>query len=122
MRRFATMLLFGSLLAAGSALAQKAGDRVLGRWPADGLWYPAKVQSVGPEGVSLAFDDGDVLTVAKGDLRAIDWKSGTRVQCNWKNQGKYFGGRIATMAGETIEVAYDDGEREKMTISRCRSS
>jgi hypothetical protein len=116
------LTLLALIVGSSLAFAQAKGDRVLGRWPADGLWYPAKVQSVGPEGVELAFDDGDVLTVAKAETRPINWKAGTRVQCNWKNQGKYFSGAIATMSGETIEVAYDDGSRERMTISRCRSS
>jgi hypothetical protein len=121
MRR-SVALLFASLLLPAAAFAQSKGDRVLGRWPADGLWYPAKVQSVGPEGVEVAFDDGDVLTVPKSDLRRVDWKVGTQLQCNWKNQGKYFGGRIVSMSGETIEVTYDDGDSERITISRCRSS
>src|SRR5690242_4886174 len=108
MRRLASLLL-ASLVVAVPAIAQTKGDRVLGRWPADGLWYPARVQSVGPEGVEIAFDDGDVATVTKSDLRAPNWKAGTRLQCNWKNQGKYYNGKIETISGETIEVLYDDG-------------
>jgi len=121
MRRSVSLLIV-SLLVAASAAAQTKGDRVLGRWPADGMWYPARVQTVGPEGVELAFDDGDVTTVTRTDVRAPNWKAGTRLQCNWKNQGKYYGGRIESISGETIEVLYDDGTRERITISRCRST
>lgn len=101
--------------------AHQRGDRVLAKWPADGLWYPARVQSVDADGLKIAFDDGDLLTLSERDLRAIDWRVGTRVSCNWQNKGRYFGAKIAAIKGEAIEIAYDDGDREQATISRCRA-
>jgi hypothetical protein len=118
-------LFIGLCLALGllsaAVAAPNAGERVLARWPADGLWYPAKVQATGREGVQVSFDDGDVAVVKAADVRKIDWRVGTRVECNWRNQGKYFPGKIASMRAEVIELHYDDRDVEQMTISRCRS-
>jgi len=94
--------------------------RVLGKW-SDGYWYPARVQSVKGENVNLNYDDGDVGTVTPDRVRPIDWRVGTKLECNWKNQGCYYPGVIAQMTGERITVNYDDGDKEQITISRCRS-
>ena len=120
MRTTLRMLALGMLLACGTAGAHAPGDRVLAVWAGDGWWYPARVQSVAGGAVHVAFDDGDVAAVAGADVRAFDWHVGSRLQCNWKNQGAYYGGVVATMTGETIQFQYDDGDRETMTVSRCR--
>jgi hypothetical protein len=108
-------------LLAGGASAREAGDRVLARWAADGMWYPARVSAVQGREVDVAYDDGDVAVVDAADVRAIDWRPGSRLQCNWKNQGAYYWGKVAAMSGEQITFHYDDGYAETMTISRCRS-
>ena len=108
-------------LVAGVAAAQQAGDRVLAIWAADGMWYPARVTSVQGGGVHVAYDDGDVAVVEAADVRLIDWRVGSRLQCNWKNQGAYYSGTVGAKNGETITFRYDDGYTETMTISRCRS-
>lgn len=100
--------------------AQKAGDRVLGQW-SDGLWYPARIQSVDGSRIRLSFDDGDLGTVAPDQIRPINWGVGSRLECNWKNQGKYYPGAIAQKNGDQIFVNYDDGDREQTVIGRCRS-
>lgn len=107
---------------AGGAAAQQAGDRVLARWAADGMWYPARVTSVEGGGVHVAYDDGDVAVVAAADVRLVDWRVGSRLQCNWKNQGAYYTGTVGAKNGETITFRYDDGYTETITISRCRSA
>jgi hypothetical protein len=101
--------------------APDAGDRVLAVWGPDGFYYPGRVQTLTDGGVAIAFDDGDVATVRPDQLRPIDWKVGTELQCNFRNQGKYYPARIARMRGETISIAYADGDNEQATISRCRS-
>ena len=107
-------------LAAGGAMAQAAGDRVLGQW-GDGLWYPARVQQVEDKNYHVAFDDGDVAVLRRSQLRDLDWKAGTRLQCNWQNRGRYYPGTIEDMKGETLVFRYDDGYKETITVSRCRS-
>jgi hypothetical protein len=116
----ALALLAGPVLAGGS-LGPKAGDRVLAQWEADGLWYPARITGVNGREVHVAYDDGDIAVVGALQVRSVDWSAGTRVQCNWRNQGRYYDGTITVRAGERIDVDYDDGTRETITIARCRS-
>ena len=122
LRAFIGLVLLAAVLQAAVATAADfaVGDRVLGRW-GDGHWYPATVDRRTEDGYELHFDDGDVARVDGTRVRAIDWREGTRLQCNWKNQGRYFRATLALREGERIEIAYDDGERESATLGRCRS-
>jgi hypothetical protein len=108
-------------LLAGTAHAQTAGDRVLAQWEADGMWYPARITAVKGREVHVAFDDGDVAVLGALQLRDLDWTRGSRLQCNWRNQGRFYDGTVDYIDGERIDFRYDDGDRETMTISRCRS-
>jgi hypothetical protein len=110
-----------ALVLSAHAAARNAGDRVLARWPADGMWYPAHIREVSGREVTVNYDDGNVAIMDAADARAVDWGPGSRLQCNWKNQGTYHGGQVATMAGEQVTFHYDDGAIETLTISRCRS-
>ncbi len=103
-----------------AAVAQRAGDRVLGQW-SDGFWYPARIQSVDGSRIRLIYDDGDLGTVGPNQIRAINWGVGSRLQCNWQNRGTYYSGTIAQRQGDSIFVNYDDGDREQTVIGRCRS-
>jgi hypothetical protein len=115
------LLLWVGLLA-GPALAHSPGDRVLAVWAGDGFWYPARVQAAAGDAVQVAFDDGDVAAVPAADVRPLDWHAGSRLQCNWQNRGTYYDGVVAAMDGETIRFEYDDGDRETITLSRCRGN
>lgn len=121
MRRLRPCFLALALLA-GAAGARDVGDRVLAVWAADGMWYPARITAITGREVTVAFDDGDVAIMDAADVRAVDWGAGSRLQCNWKNQGPYYWGKVLSLDGEAITFAYDDGYKETMTISRCRSA
>lgn len=108
-------------LLTNTASAQVEGDRVLAVWEPDGYWYPGEVDFVDRQGIHIAFDDGDDAVVGRNEVRRVDWRVGSRLECNWKNEGKYYGGRVNSMRGESIEFLYDDGFREQISISRCRS-
>jgi chorismate lyase/3-hydroxybenzoate synthase len=66
--------------------------------------------------------DGDLGVVRAGDFGPVDWHAGSALQCNWQNRGRYFPGVVEKMDGERIQFLYADGDRETMTISRCRAS
>lgn len=118
LRLLHAFVLLTALPAAAADFA--SGERVLGRW-GDGHWYPATVdRRVGDE-LELRFDDGDVARLGPVQVRAIDWREGTRLQCNWKNQGRYFPAILTGREGEHIEIAYDDGDHESATLARCRA-
>jgi hypothetical protein len=122
MRNAITVLAAAMAMLAGNALAQARGDRVLAQWDGDGMWYPARITAVEGRAIHVAFDDGDLAIVGALQVSEVDWAAGTRVQCNWRNRGQYFGGTIAMREGERIDVRYDDGDTETMTIGRCRSA
>ena len=108
-------------LFSSAAFSQDVGDRVLARWQADGYWYPGEVDYVDRRGFHIVFDDEDEAVVGPQEIRQIFWRAGTRLECNWKDEGEYFPGRITSMRGEGIDFLYDDGYRERITISSCRS-
>lgn len=97
-----------------------AGDRVLGRW-GDGFWYPASVVSVTGNKIEVDYDDGDNAIVTPSQIKAISWNSGTKLQCNYQNAGKYYPGAISTKTGDDVHIKYDDGDEEDTTIGHCRS-
>lgn len=98
-----------------------AGARVLALWPADGMWYPARVASRRGDVVHVLYDDGDVGAVTAAQIAPLHWETGSALQCNWRNRGGYFPGVVESLDGERITFRYDDGDRETMTVSRCRS-
>lgn len=109
------------LFAVTALFAWKAGDRILGQWN-DGKWYPAKITGVAGANFNVAFDDGDVSELPAAKIKKLDWKVGTKVNCNWKNGGTYYPGTITTMQGEVIHISYDDGDQEDSSIGRCRTN
>lgn len=120
MRSLKLGIVFILVLVSAVAFAWKAGDRVLGLW-SDGLWYPANITGVTPAGFNVSFDDGDVAVLPATKIRMINWRVGTKVQCNWKRGGRYYSGTITRKQGDSIHISYDDGDQEDSTISICRS-
>lgn len=106
---------------AANAQAQVAGDRVLAYWEPDGLWYPGEIDYVDRQGFHIIFDDDDEAVVSRHELRPLNWRVGSRIECNWQNGGEYYPGRVTSMRGERIDFLYDDGARERLTVSSCRS-
>ncbi len=120
MNRSRLLLVASLLYAAAASAAPPPGARVLAQW-GDGLWYPAKVGSTEGSRISVNFDDGDVAAVSPAQVKPLDWQAGTRVECNWHNQGRYYPGKLASIAGDNIQIRYDDGDSEAATVARCRS-
>ena len=112
----ATMALGG-----GSAAAQTPGDWVLGNYQRSGYWFPGVVESTREGAVTIRYDDGDREIVGLQDVRPYNWMIGTRVECNYKGAGRWYSGTIASLAGERIGIAYDDGDKEMTRTGRCRS-
>lgn len=122
--KFLTLILAAGLLMTGigGAVAQTKGDWVLGRYKGGDYWYPGVVESVSGSTIGIVYDDGDREKVSLNNLRPYDWQIGTKVQCNFKNAGTWYPGTIASLAGEKIGIAYDDGDRETTKTGRCRSN
>jgi hypothetical protein len=108
-------------LLAGAAAANSPGERVLARWAPDGYWYPARLTDLSGREATVTYDDGKVAIMGVADVRAIDWRAGSRLQCDWKSLGAYYAGKVLAMDGESITFLYDDGYKESLTVSRCRT-
>jgi hypothetical protein len=109
------------VLGGATAHAQTAGDWVLGNYKGAGYWFPGIAEKVTGGTVTIRYDDGDRETVAKSEVRPYDWMIGMKVECNFKNAGEWYRGTIASLAGEKITIAYDDGDKEATKTGRCRS-
>jgi hypothetical protein len=110
-----------SLVSAASAGAQTTGDWVLGNYRDAGYWYPGVIEKIRGRQIVLRYDDGDRETVSIDAVRPYNWAIGRKVQCNFKGQGTWYPGTIASLAGERIGIDYDDGDTETTKTGRCRS-
>jgi hypothetical protein len=124
LKRFVMLVLASSVLMLGSGIAgaQTKGDWVLGNYKGAGYWFPGVVEKIGGGKITVRYDDGDRETVSMGAVRPYDWMIGMKVECNYKGQGTWYPGTIASLAGERIGIAYDDGDKETTKTGRCRSS
>ena len=111
-----------SLLGSGStAMAQTPGDWVLARYKGGDYFYPGILKNVSGDRVTVAYDDGDRETLSLGQVRPYDWAIGQAVECNFQGAGKWYPGKIASLASGTVGINYDDGDRERTNTGRCRS-
>jgi hypothetical protein len=103
------------------ALAQTRGDWVLANYKGAGYWFPGVIASVNGSKVTVQYDDGDRETLPISETKPYDWAIGKKVECNYKGQGKWYSGTIASLGGAKIGIAYDDGDQETTNTGRCRS-
>lgn len=117
------LLVFGILVVGiAGAQAQTAGDWVLAKWKNGAYWFPGIIQSVQGDKLVITYDDGDKETLYVNSVRPYDWKIGSAVECNFRNGGKWYPGRIRALNGASVSIAYDDGDKENTTTGRCRST
>lgn len=105
-------------MASSNAVAQ-SGNKILAKW-SDG-WYVGTVVQEDGDTFGVIFDDGDVALVAKSGIRPLDWRAGTRVQCNWQGAGIYYWGTIVQLSASSVSIHYDDGDKEVTVVGRCRT-
>jgi hypothetical protein len=123
LNRFLTLIAATGFLATGgvAANAQTVGDWVLGNYKDAGYWFPGVVEKIGGGKITIRYDDGERETVRLNDVRPYDWMIGMKVECNYKGQGEWYSGTISSLAGESIGIAYDDGDKERTKTGRCRT-
>jgi len=120
--RLQTILIAAALAAGTSAgSAQTAGDWVLANYRGAGYWFPGIIQTVGNGRATVLYDDGDRETLSLDSIRPYNWMIGSRVECNFRGQGNWYAGTITSLAGGSLGIAYDDGDRERTVTGRCRS-
>lgn len=109
------------LASTSPSLAFERGEWVLGQWKGGEYWYPGVVQNGSGDKVTIRYDDGDLDTRPANQVKPYTWSVGTRVECNFKGQGKWYPGRIAALNNEAVQINYDDGDKEGTKTGRCRS-
>lgn len=60
-----------------------------------------------------------VLALLAGPVFA-DYQLGDAVECNWKNGGRYYAGRVAGKEGAKLFIHYNDGDKEHTSENNCR--
>ncbi|MGB3814025.1 MAG: tudor domain-containing protein [Shinella sp.] len=123
MFKHATVFIVSSILAfgTGAANAQTVGDWVLGNYQGAGYWFPGVIAKTSGDKITIQYDDGETETVYQSAVRPYDWKVGSKVECNYKGAGDWYSGKISSLSGEKIGIAYDDGDKETTKTGRCRS-
>lgn len=123
LRKTASLLIAACMLTASTAgaSAYTDGDWVLGNYRGAGYWFPGVVSSTSGDRIVVQYDDGDIETLSPGEVRPYDWAIGSRVECNYQGAGDWYAGKISSLAGERIGIAYDDGDKETTTTGMCRS-
>jgi hypothetical protein len=110
-KTIANLSLLSLLLAAAAALAYQPGEWVLAKYHNGPYWYPGIVEKDGGGQVSVVYDDGDHETLPSNLIKGYNWQVGSRVECNWKNGGTWYAGKITALNGGSLSVAYDDGDK-----------
>ena len=98
------------------------GDRVLARWGGDLFWYPGTIFAVESGGFKIVFDDQDQAVVSAGDVMPLEVQVGDKVLCRPKFEPslRYFPAEVTRVAGEVIDVVYEDSEEEEHSTSVSR--
>ena len=109
------------LAVAFPAWAYTKGDWVLAKYRNGAYYFPGIVASQVGDQVTITYDDGDKETLPSNLVKPYNWRIGSRVECNWKGGGEWYAGRITALGGNTLSIAYDDGDKEKTTTGKCRS-
>ena len=78
------------------------------------------IEKVQGDTITVRYDDNERETTSISKVRPYDWKIGTKVECNFKGAGEWYKGTIASLAGEKVGIAYDDGDKETTKTGRCR--
>lgn len=109
--------------APSAALAQQAGDWVLAQWRGGAQWFPGVIQSRNGDMIKIRYDDGTFETRPINQTKPYDWRVGSKVECRWTD-GEWYGARItqASSDGLSIDVLFDDGDRQHTQTGKCRSN
>ncbi len=104
-----------------TSAAQQPGDWVLAQWQGGAIWYPGVVTARSGNIVTIRYDDGTMERRPVNQVRAYDWRVGTRIVCQWED-GNWYRATITRMSsdGVTLDILYDDGYTQRTTTGSCR--
>lgn len=105
-----------------SAASFKVGDRVQCNWQKKGTLYSGKITSVKGNNIHVSYDDGDQEDTTMNLCKPVaPLKVGDKVQCDWKQQGSFYPGKITSLSGKNVHISYEDGGQEDTTVEFCKA-
>ena len=111
-----------SLAALLPAQAQKSGDWVLARRNGNPYWYPAVVQARSAASVDVLYDDGTREARPAAQVKAYNWRVGSRVECLWHEDNLYYTGKISSLRGDALRIDFDqENTAEDTSTGKCRA-
>jgi hypothetical protein len=117
--RVSLVMVLSLSLSASAALAQNAGDRVLGNYQNQGFWYPATVSAINGGTVSVAYDDGSTEDLPKAQVRTYNWKAGSMVECDMG--GWWTFGKVTSIDATTVTADFDKDGTKTVQLKTCRT-
>lgn len=112
-------------IVAGSAVLQ-VGDRVLGHYRRNGVWYAGSLQSIEGQSFQIAYDDGDTESLAADAVVAENLVApgnlavGDRVFARWWGGSCYYLGTVTEARPGQANIRYDDGDTEWCKLDAVR--
>jgi hypothetical protein len=113
-----------AVLVPSIASAFHGGDWVLARWHNGPYWFPGVVQSHSRGMIRVRYDDGtyERLPERAHLVKPYDWHVGSRIECQWSRDKKWYAGHITSLNGPHLVILYDDGTSEGRPTGKCRSN
>ena len=99
---------------------RQVGERVLGRWEADGYWYPGKIDEFRDGKYHVVYDAGGESWLAAEQVLPHLPTFYDPVEAKWSRDGKYYKAQIARRDGDKVRVDWQDGTSEETTMDKLR--
>ena len=134
----ALILVMLSLTTSNSANATRpnsqwrAGSQVMCVWQGVAPFAGTIIARMG-DNLSVLYDDGDheITSTSMCQLTGPPVNSrtsgsvgnlsiGSRVTCNWQNEGRFYTGNVDLIVGTMLRVLYDEGDEELVFPNQCR--
>lgn len=93
------------------------GTRVEINYRGQGKYFSGTISKDRGDCYDIAYDDGDTETrVIDENIHVMSLnrlEPGTKVEVNYREQGKYYPGKVSKDVGSGYDIAYDDGDTEQ---------
>jgi hypothetical protein len=99
---------------------RQVGEAVLGRWEANGYWYPGKIEEIRDGKYRVVYDAGDESWLSAEHVLPYLPTFYDKVEAKWSGDGLYYKGEITRRDGNKVRVQWEDGTSEERTMSHLR--
>ena len=122
--KIASLAVLGAVLLSPTvSSAQQAGEYALAQFQGNAKWFPGVVVSRFGYMVRVRYDDGTVEDRPRNQVRAYDWRVGSKIECMFTDN-QWYAATITAMNADGVSLAIrydDDGVMERTTTAKCRA-